>query len=374
MNRRSAISTALLLSLLAGCGPDPRHSDWPASGVAVDKIGITKTLVAECCFRGYVRSIQLGNFDVDADLELAVVPQTGVYLFDAVSLKKKAQFDFKKPDGDTLWFGLSPLLIARRPGFAIAMLGGGYGDIGLMDQSGRELWNFKPDPKLPPNGMVVDDALDQEPRFYVCDRGTIYRLDLAGKVIWKVTADADYMALIRDEDSAEASIATAENRSRTLNIWSAGGQRLQQLQLPFYPDGIAFVRVGQTAGFVVKSGNQVAFLDRSGKHRFTYSYGAVPVRHGPSAVLVRFGVDQAPLLAIRSTSNSATGKSVLTMLSLDGLRLYEEYMDGGPAVGIVPVEKFTDRLLVGEGTEKLWAYEKASPNQSMQRTGASAGR
>lgn len=287
MNPRNAAAAALLLFLLVGCGPDPKRSDWPGFGVGVDKIGITKTLVAECCFRGYVRSIQLGTFDVDGDLELAVVPQTGVYLFDAVSLKKKAQFDFKKADGDTLWFGLSPYLISSKSGFSIAMLGGGFGDIGLMDQSGRELWKFKPDLKLPPNGMVVDDAVGREPRFYVCDRGTIYRLDATGRVVWKVAEDADYIALTRDEDGAEAGFATAADRSRTLNVWSATGQRVQQVELPFYPDGVAFVRAGQTAGFVIKLGTQIAFLDRSGKHRFTYSYGAVPVRHGPSAVLVR---------------------------------------------------------------------------------------
>jgi hypothetical protein len=374
MNVRCVATGILMLFSVSACGPDETRSEWPEVGLAVDNVGLTKKLVGECCFRGYVRSIQLGNFDEDSDLELAVVPQTGVYLFDAATLEQKRRFDYKQPDGETLWFGLSPYLIAGEAGFSIAKLGGGYGDIGLLNQAGKEEWIFKPDPRLQPNGMVVDDVVGRDPRFFVCDRGAIYRLDPDGGVVWKVSADADYIALIRGEGS-EAGIATAEGRTRTLSIWSASGQLVRQVALPFHPDGIAFVQSGQTAGFVVKSGNKVAYLDHSGDHRFTYSYGAVPVRHGPSAALVRFVEGEAPMLAIRVTSSSATGKSVLTILSLEGSRVYEEYLDGGPSLGVIPaLDGAKGRLLVGEGTERLWAYEKASPNQSMQRTGASAGR
>lgn len=350
-----------LLMLLLGCGPEPQTRHWPDLGVAVDKIGVTKTLIAECCFRGLVRSIQVGNFLGDSDQELAVIPQTGIYLFDAKTLKKKAHLDFKKPDGDTLWFGISPLLIANKHGFSIAMRGGGYGEVGLLDKSGKQLWKFNSDSLLSPNGMVVDSEGGREPRFYVCEKGAIYRLNVAGFVIWKVAENADYIALTRDKDSGEAGFVTAENRSRILKLWSADGTLLKKIELPFHPDGLAFVRMGDTSGFVVRSGAEIAFLDRSGKHRFTYSYGTVPVLHGPNAVLVRLLPGQPPVLVLRSQSRSATGKSVLTVLSLDGVHLYQEYMGGGPALGVVPLEnEATDRLIVGEGADKLWAYEKVS--------------
>lgn len=368
-----AIATAALLVL--GCGPEPKtkRADWPDLGVGVDKVGLTKTLIAECCFRGYVRSIQLGNFDGDAEVEIAVVPQTGVYLFDVATLKQKAKFEYQKPDGDTLWFGLSPFLVPGKKDFTIAMLGGGYGDVGLLDRAGKELWKFKPNAALSPNGMVVGDSVMGRPRFYVCDRGMIYKLDADGKVIWKIAEDASYIALVRDERGNEAGFATADSRSRTLNVWSSAGKREQQIELPLPPDGLEYVRAGDTSGFVIKSGLKIAFVDRAGKHRFTYSYGGLPVYHGPSAVLVRFTPQQPPLLAVRSTSRSATGKSVLSLLSLDGTHLYQEYLDGGPALGVVPVKNENrDRLLVGEGTTKLWAYEKTSPNSSIQSGPAQA--
>ncbi len=369
MCRYTIAAATLVLLMLLGCSSGTKVSDWPELGVRIDKIGITKTLIGNCCFRGNVRNIQLGNFDNDSDLELAIVPQTGIYLFDAASLKKKAKIDFKKADGDTLWLGLSPYLIPNQSGFSIAMLGGGFGDIGLLDQSGKELWKFKSNPSLPPNGMVVDDTHGQEPHFYVCDSGAIYRLDAAGAVVWKVAESADYIALIRDQDTAGAGFATAKHRSRTLSIWSASGKRIQQIELPFYPNELAFVRMGAISGFVVRSDAQVAFFDHSGTHRFSYTYDAVPVLHGPSAVLVQIVAEQPPLLALRSASRSATGKSVLTLLSLDGSLVYEEYLGGGSALGVAPIkEEFRDRLIVGEGTDKLWIYEQTSHNKKYLTT------
>jgi len=369
---RCAAAASFVL-LVLGCGPDAQRNDWPELGVGLDKIGVTKTLVAECCFRGYVRSIQLGNFDSDPELEIAVVPQTGVYLFDATTLKSKAKLEFQKPGGDTLWFGLAPYLVSSKGGFRIAMRGGGYGDVGLLDQQGKELWKFKPDISLPPNGMVVDESAPGDPRFFVCDRGAIYRLDAKGKIVWKVAENASYIALVKDSDDKEAGIATADSRSRTLSLWSPLGQREGQIELPVYPEGLEFVRSGSISGFVVKSGVQLAFVDRSGKHRFTHSYNGVPVYHGPSAVLVRFTAGQPPYLAVRSTSRSSIGKSVLSLFTLDGTHLYQEYLEGGPAVGVVPVRKENrDRLLVGEDTSKLWSYEKAPPNPSIQSGPAQA--
>jgi hypothetical protein len=327
-------------------------------GVEVDKFGVSKTLIADCCFRGHARSIQLGNFDRDSKLEIAVVPQTGVYFFDAETLKSKANLKFQKPGGDTLWFGIAPYLVSSKDSFQIAMLGGGYGDVGLLDSKGKELWKFKPDASRAPNGMVVDDSVLGKPRFYVCNRNSIYRLDSAGKIVWKINENASYITLVRDSDDKEPGFATADSRSRKLSVWASSGKLISQLDLPFYPDGLAFVSSGDISGYVVKSGRQLAFVDRTGKHRFTYSYGDVPVYHGPSAVLVRFATGQPPYLAVRLTSRSSTGKSVLSLFSLDGERLYQEYLGGGPALGAVPVKnEHRDRLFVGEGTARLWSYE-----------------
>ena len=103
-----AIATTALLALGCGRGSAAKRTDWPELKVGVDKVGLTKTLIAGCCFRGYVRSIQLGNFDGDSELEIAAVAQTGVYLFDATSLKRKANFDYQQADGEALWFGIAP--------------------------------------------------------------------------------------------------------------------------------------------------------------------------------------------------------------------------------------------------------------------------
>jgi hypothetical protein len=55
---------------------------------------------------------------------------------------------------------------------------------------------------------------------------------------------------------------------------------------------------------------------------------------------------------------------------LDGARLYEEYLDGGPALAVVPVsDEDRDRLFVGDGKTRLWVYEKSSPNSLVKENG-----
>jgi hypothetical protein len=347
--------------------PESRFIGWPEPKIEIDMPGLTKSLMAECCFRGRVRSIQVGNFDGDPDTEIAVVPQTGVYLFDADKLKQKAKLDYAKPDGETLWFGMSPHLIAGKNGFKIAVLGNGgnLDDVGLLDQDGKELWEFKP---YLTNGMVVDDSILGEPRFYVCDSEAIFKLDTNGKVIWKVTEHASYITLVRDEDGSDVAFATADPSLPVLKIWTSEGKLAQQIDLPMKPYGLEFVSTKGASGFVIKSGRQVAFVDRAGKPRFTYSYEDLPIVHGPTAALVRFTPQQPPFLAVQFLSGSATGKSVLSLFSLDGTHLYEEILKGGSALGIVPVKNENrDRLIVGEGINKLWAYEIALPDKSIQR-------
>jgi len=351
----SAVFVLALLPLVAAAASYP--SEWPQLGVRVNKLGLRKAAIADCCFPGSVRSIQLGNFDGDRHLEIGAVAQSGVLLLDATTLKRKAALDYTTPDGERLWLGLSPYLVRDNDGFKIAKRGGGFGDVGLLDQSGRELWKFRPDPKLPPNGMVVDDTRT-ELRFYVCDYDVIYRLDRTGKVVWRVAEVASYITLVRDTADQETAFATADPGTRTLTIWSATGSHERQLELPHNPDGIASVSNGEVSGFVTKSGRQVAFIDRRGSHHWTYSYGNLPIMHGPSAELVRLLPGEPPLLAVRVGSSSATGRSVLTLFSMAGNVLYEEYLGSGSGLGVAPVaNQNRERLLAGDGTTKLWMYE-----------------
>lgn len=360
LNRTAFIGIAIVTLALLGCdsGSERPRSNWPKLGISLDKIGLKKTQVADCCFRGFVRSIQTGNFDADSGSEIAVVAQTGVHLFNYSTLKQKAKIEYKKPDGKPLWFGLTPYLISNEDNFSIAMRGGGFGEVGLLDYKGKEIWMFKPGLFSSPQGMEVDDSKLGSPWFYVLANNKLYKLNKNGEVIWKRHESASYIALIKGRNN-KTSIATADYGSKIIHIWSANGELTLKFTLPFKQDGFDVVHSGEISGFVIKSGNKIAFIDHNGRHRFTHSYQGVPIYHGPSAALVRFTANQPPVLAIRSTSRSATGKSVLSIFSIDGEHLYEEYMDGGPALGVVHVNnERRDRLFIGEGTRKLWGYEK----------------
>jgi hypothetical protein len=61
---------------------------------------------------------------------------------------------------------------------------------------------------------------------------------------------------------------------------------------------------------------------------------------------------------------------VLSLFALDGVLLYHEYLKGGFALGVVAVPgEQRDRLLLGDGADKLWAYELGTTSTTLQ-TGA----
>ena len=350
------VTGATLMLFLSACGFGVQSDGWPEAGVRDNTAELSKTAIGECCYRGGVTSIQLGDYGSTGDDVLAVLGQTGVVFFDATELKKTHSFEFEDDEGDTIWFGLSPYLLAQESGFHIAMLGGGYGEVGLLDERGETLWLFQPNVDLPPKGMIVDDQPARETRFYVIDHDGLYRLDAHGNVVWQADEQADYLALVGGD---EVVLSTASHESRVLRLWTADGQSTGELALPFNPDGLVFVEHGEYAGFVIKSGQDIAYLDRSGSHLFTYRYDEAPVRHGPRAALVAMQPGEQPQLVLRLSSASAAGKSVLTVLSLDGTRLYEEYLADGPAIGVLPGRQGGgERLLVGEGGQPIWVYER----------------
>jgi len=360
-SRRRLLCLAVGANLVLPFGLAAAQKDWPALGPRINRLGLTRTLVLEGDFRGLVRGIQVGDFDGDSHPELAMLPQTGAYFFDAATLKAKSKLEPQEPDGKPRWSGLSPHLIANAGSFQVALLGGGFGDVGLLDNQFKPLWTFKPNPSLPPDAMVVDEARLGQPRFYVCDNGTLYRLDASGKTVWKVKADgARQLALVTDTNKQEAVVATGHGGSRTLGLWSASGKKVGSVMLPFAPTEFRYVRSGNHSGFVARKANRLAFVGRNGKQLLSHSYGDVPVSHGPSAVLLRLASDQPPVLAVRMESSTSTAQSVLSLFALDGRLLYEEFLKGGPALGMVEVAgEQRDRLLLGDGPNHLWAYELA---------------
>lgn len=106
--------------------------------------------------------------------------QTGVVLFDAASLKPKADLVYWTAEGGTIWFGLSPFLVQNKVGFKIAKRGGGFGEIGLLDGADTELWKFKPTPE--PSLLLRSEPLALTPRhashWAVDGQGRIYQIRL----------------------------------------------------------------------------------------------------------------------------------------------------------------------------------------------------
>lgn len=67
-----------IIFTLLGCSGADESGGWPDLGVIKGGNELRKELIAECCFRGGVRQIQVGDYLPGEKLEVAILGQTGI--------------------------------------------------------------------------------------------------------------------------------------------------------------------------------------------------------------------------------------------------------------------------------------------------------
>ena len=120
----------------------------------------------------------------ESGLQIAISGQKTMHIVhgDTGILDRKVEFDWHPGV-------LRPEVIGgqRNGEFEIMVRGGGFGDVGLIDQDGKCLRTYRPGDKLPPNDMAAGD-LDRNgvTEFYVAEREWLHKLSQKGGKIWRV--------------------------------------------------------------------------------------------------------------------------------------------------------------------------------------------
>lgn len=342
-------ATAFVLSLAIAC----HGCAGPRRGVLKGEDFLQKSLFYQRIATP-VAHISESTTDGSGERLIAVFGQRSVSLVDLKtgSLKSTVQFDITS---------ISPAYVDmhRDDGRKILCRGGGFGNVGLLDDRGRVIWK-RPGPR---DTRCASGDLDRdgELEFYVSSWDGLSRVDSKGQIVWErqIPTQSWYVEIFYPDDGSDPRLVVLSSRA-VVHLYNRDGLLDKSVQLPQYvvelrlvqwpidPHGLHFV------GLIRReySRDSLVVMDLDGQIKFEYVLPRLGPSLGLETTLVRFFENRPPYLAVlRGYRGTSAGLSRLSIFSLDGQLVYQEILGrsrGLLAARLRPHDGAREFLLVGD--------------------------
>ena len=215
----------------------------------------------------------------------------------------------------------------------ILATGGGYSDVGLFDNQGRNLWMFKPT-KSPVSRLINGNLNgDKQDEFYALDKYFIYRLDQQGNIVWQVDNPAfwnvfsnriTYIDVFTDKKTGETSLIALADAQ--LHYYDINGKVTKIVDLE-EDDFWKFKLIdwhGVPHMLIADFYNDFfALVNMQGKVVHKYPIGDFPAAH-LDAILVKFYPEQAPYLVTFAKTRVVRGQTLISIISPENKLIYQE--------------------------------------------------
>jgi hypothetical protein len=340
---------ALGLLTLGLARPDLFPTTVVQRRAALERIGPPRVVVGGDAFESVSVSTK-SAWPVVAELdgrpgdELAIVDHAGADLFDGTSLDLQAQIPFGGEPG-RLWGSFSALVRLPDARLVVAQTGSGFSRTLLQDLNGVELWEYRPNPRLPPDALRPGD-LDRDGRveFYGSTNDHVARLDSDGREVWRrPTTLATLLATMPREGDTPAWVVAVEH-GRKLLIWDADGRQLidRAVTAEDTPLSVADTFAGRS---LIHGGQSARAFDLEGKPLFEVALGDFTLSY---ALGVRFAPVGAPHLALVGSTDRDTSRHRLLIVDPDRRAVYDEIFERYPRVLAARRADGSDALFVDD--------------------------
>lgn len=262
--------------------------------------------------------------DEEPGEELAIVDHTGASLVNPLTLERTREVAFGGQPG-RLWTTFSALFL--RPGGRLAVVdtGGGYSKTLVKALDGEVLWEYKPDPDLPPTVLRPAD-LDRDGvvEFYAAAKSFVARLDVNGREIWRRPATLPSLLAILPPTASTPAWCVGVEYGRRVIVWDADGNLIGERAVTAdeSPIGAADSPWGRV---LIRGGHVAGGIDLTGAERFNVDLGDFFLSH---AVGVR--MRGADFLAVAATADRYTKRSRILLLGADRRIVYDEILETLP--------------------------------------------
>jgi hypothetical protein len=295
---------------------------------------------------------QVGEFDGAPGTEVARIEASAVALLDPSTGTEKARIAL----GDQArrkwnWFSR---LVRDGSELLIVQTGGGYQGVEVIDLEGRTRWAFRPHPSLPPIALLPRDLdRDGRPDFYAASKGSVYRVDSSGRIVWERTMSGLVTALdVAEAGGGQPGLVMAGD-GRSLRLWTATGELVKTLELPDQDYRYKIIDWPDTRS-VIGGSDSVKALDLESRSLFRHALG--DFRHQDSFA-VRLGGDDTAFLAVVATAPREVGYGRLLLFSKSGQVVYDEILARSVTALTAPDGGAGRQMLLLSG-DGLWAYRK----------------
>jgi hypothetical protein len=247
------------------------------------------------------------------------------------------------------WFSR---LLANGPELLVAQSGGGYQDVAVLDLSGQTRWSFRPDPSLPPIALLPAELDgDGRPEFYSASLGVVYRLDVAGRVVWRQALPGVVHALdAAPPGGGRPGMVAAVTSARRVHLFTAAGDPIATVPI-VEREAYRFTFVDWPRARALVGGvERVVVMDLDGRPVLEHPLGGFRFQEAQAVRLAA-----APHLAVLAAGPREVGRSRLLIISPEGAVVYDEILARGGRLLVVRdrADARDTLLLAGEG---LWRY------------------
>jgi hypothetical protein len=341
-------------------------------GVKIDSIQVIKREVFSTRTPATVRNIQSVRCNHQSKGTVALLGNNGVQMLNAEDYSPVKSYRFSKNNvflPKKNWItGSNRSIVCNdgKEGFDIMLGGGGYSDIGLLNEGRNLIWTFKPNPKRPPNKMLSADLNgDGINEFYVADRKGLYQLSREGKTLKKFSDDPILdINTIEYPDGAKP-LLIALNRFRNdckFQLFNYDGKITKEI-IPEYKD-YRFDVVNWPDKPRLLMGypkRKILLLDTDGKIVFEHKLANFPLYHKPKGAVVKFKKEEMPYLVVSARSRGGSRLTQLSVLSPAGKLVYQEVFNAWISMCVSPYKSDkSEVLLVADAHNVVWEYSLKS--------------
>ena len=233
--------------------------------------------------------------------------------------------------------------------------GGGFGDVGLMDQTGKAVWTYKQDPDSSnPNELIGGDLnSDGTPEFYAStsDDG-VHVLDTNGKLVKKFGS-----GFIEGVDLCtynDHTVLIDQDINDTFHFWNYEGHLIKTIKIKRYMWDFSIINWPSKNHILIKDGSSFYVLDFNGKVVFKKRAGFRILSLKGTGVNFKGG---KRYLAVITETRPHYNRSILWIFSPKGDLIYKEVICSTEAITAVKDESSNKEYILVGGCNSINKYE-----------------
>lgn len=334
-------------------------------GIKAGESFLSKSLFFRSSFTRFISTIQVIEFDSIPGKEVVIFSMKECYILDIETRRIKKKIEFNKT------IDLRPELLPIKDDGSLEIIkrGGGFGDVGLVNEKGEFIWKYKQvgtSPEMASGDLDRDGKLE----FYVTDFDGLRKLDYSGKKIWR-TGDHLWELDIQIYDPArdKTPLIVTSGVDEKIRFWDNEGKLVREITPERKIYNLEIIKWIEGYNILTNDGgNCILVMNFDGKTVYQYCYKKewhtkIPILRSSYEIFeirgapVKLDVNKKAYLAVITDFRSYVSKTMLNIFSPEGQLVYQELLNSTRGMATVENADGSESLLLGDGAENVWFYE-----------------